>query len=153
MFCTNAFLRDSGISFFENPEEFVQKEFKDNDPLKFLVLLLVLCKQNRIHERYFGKMIEHSDEEVEILFKFTGVPLSTSYVSMIKAVNALSNTYLIQTANAYYRFTLESLRENVSNAYINLNPFHAISASINIHEQANSKRAPSSEFVSSSIPS
>ena len=79
MFCTNAFLRDSGISFFENPEEFVQKEFKDNDPLKFLVLLLVLYKQNRIQERYFGKMIEHSDEEVEILFKFTGIPLSTSY--------------------------------------------------------------------------
>ena len=128
MFCTNAFLRESGISFFENPEEFVQKElhnFKDNDPLKFLVLLLVLYKRNRIHLRYFEEIVENSDEEVEKLFRFTGIPLSTSYASMTKAVNTLTNTYLTQTVDGYYSFTHESLKENVSNVYISLNPFHA----------------------------
>ena len=128
MFCTNAFLRESGIKFFENPEEFVQKElhnFKDNDSLKFLVLLLVLYKRNRIHLRHFGEMVEHSDEEAEKLFKFTGIPLSTSYASMIKAVNALTNTYLTQTGDGYYTFTHESLKENVSRVYISLNSVHA----------------------------
>ena len=127
MFCTNAFLRKSGMNFFRNPE-FVQKElhnFNDNDPLKFLVLLLVLYKGNHVHQRYFGEMIEQPDEEVAKLFKFTGIPLSNSYASMIKAVNALSNTYLIQTADGYYRFTHESLKEHVSDVYISLNPFHA----------------------------
>ena len=58
MFFTNVFLRESGVRFFQNPEEFVKKElhnFKDNDPLKFLVLLLVLYNRNRVHPSYFGK--------------------------------------------------------------------------------------------------
>ena len=128
MFCTNVFLRDIGLNFFENPEEYVQKElhnFKDNDPLKFLVLLLVLYKQNHVYQNYFAEMIESSDEEVEKLFLFTGIPLSTSYANMMKAVKSLTNTYLTKTMDGYYRFTHESLKESVSNAYICLNPNHA----------------------------
>lgn len=128
MYCTNAFLRESGIRFFENPEEFVQKElhnFKDNDPFKFLVLLLVLYNRNRIHLRYFGTVVENSDEEVEKLCKFTGVSLSTSYASMVNAVHALTNTYLTETRDGYYTFTHESLKENVARVYTCLNPAHA----------------------------
>ena len=128
MFCTNAFLRENGILFFKNPEEFVQKElqnFKDNDPVKFLVLLLVLYKKNRLHPRYLREIFEHSDEDAEKLFKFTGVSPSTSYTNILKAVNALTNTYLTKTGDGYYTFTHESLKENVSSVYISLNSVHA----------------------------
>ena len=128
MFCTNAFLRKNGVSFFVNPEAAVQKElcnFKDNDPMKFLVLLLVLYKQNRIYQRHFEEMIERPNEEVENLFKFTGIVLSTAYTSIMKAVKALTNTYLTQTMDGYYTFTHDSLKENVSKIYIDLNPVHA----------------------------
>ena len=128
MFFTNAFLRKSGVSFFINPEEAVQKElynFMYNDPMKFLVLVLVLYKQNRIHQRHFVEMIERPDEEVENLFKFTGIPLSTAYTGIMKAISALTNTYLTLTTDGYYNFTHESLKENVSKVYINLNPRHA----------------------------
>ena len=128
MFFTNAFLRKSGVSFFVNPEEAVQKElynFRYNDRMKFLVLVLVLYKQNRIHQRHFVEMIERPDEEEENLFKFTGIPLSTAYADIKKAVSALTNTYLTLTTDGYYNFTHESLKENVSKVYINLNPSHA----------------------------
>ena len=128
MFCTNAFLRENGIMFFKNPEEFVQKElhnFKDNDPVKFLVLLLVLYKKNRLHHRYLGEMVENSDEEAEKLLKFTRISPSTSYTSILKAANALTNTYLTKTGDGYYTFTHESLKENVSSFYISLNSVHA----------------------------
>ena len=128
MFCTNTFLRENGITFFENPEEFVQKElhnFKDNDPMKFLVLLLVLYKKNRLHPRNLGEIVDNSDDEAEKLFKFTGVSLSTSYSSILKAVNALTNTYLTKTGDGYYTFTHESLKENVSSVYMSLNSVHA----------------------------
>ena len=128
MFCTNTFLRENGITFFENPEEFVQKElhnFKDNDPIKFLVLLLVLYKKNRLHPRNLAEIVDNSDDEAEKLFKFTGVSLSTSYTNILKAVNALTNTYLTKTGDGYYTFTHESLKENVSSVYISLNSVHA----------------------------
>ena len=128
MFFTNVFLRESGVSFFQNPEEFVKQElnnFKDNDPLKFLVLLLVLYKQNRVHPSYFGKVQGNADKEVVELFKSTGIPQSTAYSHMLKAVDSLTNTYLTQGSDGYYSFTHESLKENVSEVYISLSPLHA----------------------------
>ena len=128
MFCTNSFLREKGIQFFENPEEFVQQElhnFKDNDPMKFLVLLLVLYKQNHLDLSNLEETIEHPDEDVVKFFKFTGIPLSTAGTSIINAVKAVTNTYLKQSKDGYYTFTHASLKENVSMVYISLNSLHA----------------------------
>ena len=70
LFCTNAFLRETGLSFFENPTKYVQREicnFKDNDPTKFLVLLLVLLNADRLNAKYFSKLInEQSEDEVQL---------------------------------------------------------------------------------------
>ena len=128
MFCTNAILRESGVKFFVNPEEAVQKElhnFKDNAPMKFLVLLLVLYKKSHVHQRNFVETIDNPDEDVQKLFKFSGISLTTAYAGIMKAVNALTNTYLTLTTEGHYTFTHESLKENVAKVYINLNPFHA----------------------------
>ena len=51
LFCTNAFLREKGLSFFENPAKFIQDEivnFQLFDRAKFLVLLLILIKENNM---------------------------------------------------------------------------------------------------------
>lgn len=59
MFCTNKFLRQNGLYFFDNPEDFIKTElhnFKDNDSFKFLVLILVLYKENQIHASYLRLM-------------------------------------------------------------------------------------------------
>ena len=74
MFCSNAFLRQNGVAFFSNPEEFVKREidnFQDNDSFKFLVLLLVLYKK-KIHPCYFEEISEQADNDEQKLFKFVG---------------------------------------------------------------------------------
>ena len=127
-FCKNVFLRKRGISYFDNPEELLQKELRnirDNDSMKFLVLLLVLLKENRLHQGHFVEMIDHPDEEEQKLFKFTGISLSTAYAGIMKAVDALTNTYLKQTTDGYYTFTHESLSQNVSKVYRERTTFRA----------------------------
>ena len=128
MFCTNSFHRKIGAKFFSNPEKAVQKEvnnFKDNDPMKFLVLLLVMYHKNRFEKRHIGEMIASSDEHVKKLFSFLSIVQSTAYSGLMKAAKALTNTYLALTKDGYYTFTHESLAENVSKVYMELNPFHA----------------------------
>ena len=129
MFCTNVFYREIiGVKFFSNPEKAVQKEinnFKDNDPMKFLVLLLVLYYKNRLGKRDIGEMIVNSDADIQKLFSFLGIDQSTAYSGILKAANALTNTYLALTKDGYYAFTHESLAENVSKVYMELNPGHA----------------------------
>ena len=71
------------------------------------------------------KTQEHADKAVVELFKSTGIPQSTAYSNLLKAVDALTNTYLAQSSDGYYSFTHESLKEHVSEVYISLNPSHA----------------------------
>ena len=128
MFCTNAFHRKIGAKFFSNPEKAVQKEinnFKDNDPMKFLVLLLVMYHKNRFEKRHIGEMIASSDKDVQKLFSFLSIVQSTAYLGLLKAAKALTNTYLALTKDGYYTFTHESLAENVSKVYMELNSVHA----------------------------
>ena len=128
MFCTNVFYRKIGVKFFSNPEKVVQKEinnFKDNDPMKFLVLLLVMYHKNRFEKRHIGEMIANSDEDVQKLFSFLSIVQSTAYSGLMKAAKALTNTYLALTKDGYYTFTHESLAENVSKVYMELNSVHA----------------------------
>ena len=128
MFCTNTFYRKIGIKFFSNPEKAVQKEinnFKDNDPVKFLVLLLVRYHKNRFEKRQIKEMIVSSDADVQKLFSFLSIAQSTAYSSLMKAIKALTNTYLALTKDGYYTFTHESLAENVSKVYMEHNCVHA----------------------------
>ena len=128
LFCTNAFFRQNGLSFFDNPSECVQKEihnFKDNDRLKFLVLVLMVLKKSKIPSGYFGTLIENIQDDEIRLFKTIGVSLDTGNLGILKAVEALTNTYLKRDGDGSFVFTHESLKENVAVVYISVNPAHA----------------------------
>ena len=130
MFCTNVFFRNNyGLLFFENPVSCVQKEltnFKDNDHIKYLVLVLVLFHNNRLDNEYFQNLLNNASADEQTIFKATGVSSDTCYPDLIKARQALTNTYLKIGADGSYCFTHESMMENVAFIYISTGPTHAL---------------------------
>ena len=132
MFCTNAFYRNNyGMAFFENPAENVQRElknFRDNDRIKYLVLVLVLFHDNRLENAYFQELVANLSKRDKQLFNDTGVFLDTSYPDLMKSLEALHNTYLKKGPSDSYSFTHESIMENVAFVYMSSSPVHGIEA-------------------------
>ena len=131
LYSTNVFYRRLGInSFFSNPSECVMEEirnFRFNDTFKFLVLLLLLLSQNRLDRNFFESMIGNPTDAQLPILQFLGISSSRATVSEIyKAINALKNTYLLQTSDGSYCFTHESLQENVASEFIFQHPTLAI---------------------------
>ena len=132
MFCTNVFYRNNyGMAFFENPAENVQRElknFRDNDRIKYLVLVLVLFHDNRLENAYFQELVANLSKRDKQLFNDTGVSLDTSYPDLMKSLEALHNTYLKKGPSDSYSFTHESIMENVAFVYMSSSPVHGIEA-------------------------
>ena len=129
MYCTNAFLRKCGIKFFNNPVKCVQREllnFKENDRVKFLGLVLVLFNNDNLKADYFDKLIDNATDDEKKLFKTTGVSLETAVPDIKKSFDGLTNTYLKRNNDGSYSFTHHSLRENVALVYITANSSHAL---------------------------
>ena len=131
LYCTNIFLRNEGIAFFKNPVQYVQREicnFKDNDRVKFLVLLLVLHNGEKLGPDTLDRLTEHTTDDDKKLFRTAGVSVETAIPDIQRALTGLTNTYLKQNQDGSYSFSHNSLRENVAFIYISTNPLHAIKA-------------------------
>ena len=128
LYCSNTFLRQQGIAFFENPVQYVQREisnFRDNDRVKFLVLLLVLYKDEQLGIEALDRLIENTNDDEEKFFKTAGVSLETAIPDIHRALNGLTNTYLKQNKEGSYSFSHHSLKETLAFIYISINPSHA----------------------------
>ena len=131
LYCTNVFLRKKGIAFFRNPVQYVQREicnFRDNDRVKFLVLLLVLHKGESLGHDALDRLTENTTDDDKKFFQTAGVTLETSIPDIHRALTGLTNTYLKQNKDGSYSFSHHSLRETVAFIYISVNPSHAIRA-------------------------
>ena len=131
LYCRNVFLRIEGIAFFRNPVQYVQREifnFRDNDRVKFLVLLLVLHNGDKLGLDTLDKLIEKTTDDDKILFQTAGVSLETAFPDVHRALTGLTNTYIKQNNDGSYSFSHHSLRETVADIYITANPSHAIRA-------------------------
>ena len=129
LYCSNAFLRQQGIAFFENPVQYVQREisnFRDNDRVKFLVLLLVLHKDEKLGIDGLDKLIEKTTDDDMNFFQTAGVSLETAIPDIHRALKGLTNTYLKQNKDGSYSFSHHSLKETLAFIYISVNPSHAI---------------------------
>ena len=131
LYCTNTFLRKEGIAFFENPVQYVQREicnFKDNDRVKFLVLLLVLHKGENLGTDLLDRLTENTTDDDKKFFQTAGVSLETAIPDIHRALTGLTNTYLKRNQDGSYSFSHHSLKETVAFIYISANPSHAIRA-------------------------
>ena len=131
LYCSNAFLQQEGIFFFKNPVQYVQREicnFRDNDRVKFLVLLLVLHNGDKLGLDTLDELIENTTDDDKKFFQTAGVSLETAIPDIHKAVTGLTNTYLRLNNDGSYSFSHHSLRETVAHIYISANPTHAIRA-------------------------
>ena len=131
LYCSNAFLRQEGIAFFRNPDQYVQREifnFKDNDRVKFLVLLLVLHNGDKLGFDALDRLTENTADDDKKFFQTAGVLLETAIPDIHRALTGLTNTYLKQNNDGSYSFSHHSLRETVADIYITANPSHAIRA-------------------------
>ena len=131
LYCRNVFLRKEGIAFFRNPVQYVQREicnFRDNDRVKFLVLLLVLHNGDKLGLNMLDELIENTTDDDKKFFQTAGVSLETALPDIHRALTGLTNTYLKQNNDGSYSFSHHSLRETVADIYITANPSHAIRA-------------------------
>ena len=131
LYCSNAFLRQEGIFFFRNPVQCVHREicnFRDNDRVKFLVLLLVLHKGDKLGLGTLDRLAENTTDDDKKFFQTAGVALETAIPDIHRALTGLTNTYLKQNNDGSYSFSHHSLRETVADIYITANPSHAIRA-------------------------
>ena len=131
LYCRNVFLRIEGIAFFRNPVQYVQREicnFRDNDRVKFLVLLLVLHNGDKLGLDTLDELIENTTDDDKKFFQTAGVSLETALPDIHRALTGLTNTYLKQNNDGSYSFSHHSLRETVADIYITANPSHAIRA-------------------------
>ena len=125
MFCTNPFLRENGISFFKNPEECIQRQisiFRENDPAKYILLLLMLIRQDTFDYASFDSLIDSPSETEKKLFRAVGLSLDTAIPGLRKALPSLKNTYLRQAYDGSFSFTHESLKENVAFEFFRASP-------------------------------
>ena len=130
LFCSNHFLREQGTVFFENPMEYVCREiqnFKENDKIKYCLLLLILFNKNRLAESQLQQIcMSDPSREVINIFKAAGLSSDHAQSELKKALNSLKNTYVSEDLDDTYRFSHESIRENVALIFIKDNPLHAI---------------------------
>ena len=129
MFCTNTFLQQNGIAFFQNPVECVQKEivnFKENDYPKYIVLLMVLLKKNHMPRDYFNNLYDVATDDEKRFFKLSGFPLDSASPTLVKARNSLINTYIKTGPEGFDSFTHKTMIENVSEVYLTASTSHAI---------------------------
>ena len=131
LYCSNAFLRKEGIAFFSHPVQFVHREisnFKDNDRVKFLVLLLVFHKGDKLGLTDLDSLLENTTDDAKKIFQTAGVSLEKAIPDIRRALTGLTNTYLKQNSDGSYSFSHHSLRETLAFIYISENPIHAIRA-------------------------
>ena len=130
LFCSNLFLRQQGVAFFENPMQFICKEiqnFKENDKIKYCLLLLILFNGNKLEEGVLQQIcLSDPPKEVIKIFKAAGLSSDYAQSELKKALGSLRNTYVYEDVDNSYRFSHESIRENVAFMYIKDNPLHAI---------------------------
>ena len=129
MFCTNIFLRKTGLDFFKNPTECIQEEihsFRKNDRVKYLVLLLGLVYNTGLDVPSIEKLCYEPTEVTTKLFKAAGVPLDTALPDICSALESLENIYFDKDLNGRFHFTHESFSENVASVFLAVNPVLAI---------------------------
>ena len=129
MFCTNIFLRETGLDFFKNPTECIQEEihsFRKNDRVKYLVLLLGLMYNTGLDVPSIEKLFYEPTEVTTKLFKAAGVPLDTALPDICSALESLENIYFDKDLNGRFHFTHESFSENVASVFMAVNPVLAI---------------------------
>ena len=127
MFCTNIFFRKAGLTFFKNPAQCIQKEvhnFRVNDRIKYLVLLLGLKTELKVHA--IETLCYEPTETTKHLFKAAGVSVDTALPDICIALDSLTNTYLRKGIDGCFYFTHESLLENVAAVFMSVNPILAI---------------------------
>ena len=129
LFCSNHFLREQGVDFFENPMEYVCREilnFKENDKIKYCLLLLVLFNSKLTESQLQQICMSDPSKEVSMIFKAAGLSSDYAQSELKKALNSLKNTYISEDLDDTYHFSHESIRENVALIFIKDNPLHAI---------------------------
>lgn len=130
LYCKNQFLREKGVAFFENPMEYVCQEiqnFKENDKIKYCLLLLILYNNNRLEESLLQEIcLSEPPKEIMRVFKAAGISSDYAQSELKKALNSLMNTYVCENMDQTYGFSHESIRENIAFIYIKDNPLHAI---------------------------
>ena len=126
LFCSNEFLRQQGPAFFQNPMQYICYEiqnFKENDKIKYCLLLLILFNgESLLHQL----CLSDPPREVIKIFKAAGISSDHAQSELKKALTSLKNTYIFEELDNTYRFSHESIRENVAFVYIKDNPLHAI---------------------------
>ena len=130
LYCSNQFLRNKGVQFFENPMKFVCREIKnfmENDKVKYCLLLLILFNNNELTEDVLQKVVFFDPpKDVLRLFKAAGLSAEHAQPELKKALKSLKNTYVSELLDGVYCFSHESIRENVAYLYIEDNPLYAI---------------------------
>lgn len=130
MFHTNVHLRNKGMSFFKNPSKYVRTEmynFKDVDHVKFLVLLITLLSENQLKDEALDQWLYDNTDTQRKIIKALGIP-SDKLADIRKDLTLLEGTYIERGPDDNYRFTHESLMENV--AYVFASADHSLAMEI-----------------------
>ena len=130
LYCSNQFLRNQGVAFFENPMKYICREIKnflENDKIKYCILLLILLNNNRLREDVLQQLcFSDPPKDVLKLFKVAGLSVDYAQSELKKALVSLKNTYINEHLDGVYSFSHESIKENVAFMLIQDNPLYAI---------------------------
>ena len=130
LYCSNQFLRNQGVDFFENPMKYICREIKnflENDKIKYCILLLILLNKNRLREDVLQQLcFSDPPKDVLKLFKVAGLSVDYAQSELKKALVSLKNTYISEHMDGVYCFSHESIKENVAFMLIQDNPLYAI---------------------------
>ena len=130
LYCSNQFLRNQGVDFFENPMKYICREIKnflENDKIKYCILLLILLNKNRLREDVLQQLcFSDPPKDVLKLFKVAGLSVDYAQSELKKALVSLKNTYINEHLDGVYSFSHESIKENVAFMLIQDNPLYAI---------------------------
>ena len=127
LFATNIFLRNKGVSFFDNPMEEVCREinnFKENDRIKYCALLLILLNNNKLAETSLEE-VTCSRDDIKRITSAAGLKNQPSKIDLKRALDGLKNTY-ISEMDKCYSISHDSIRENLAFIFIKDNPKKAI---------------------------
>ena len=130
LYCSNQFLRNQGVDFFENPMKYICREIKnflENDKIKYCILLLILLNNNHLREDILQQLcFSDPPKDVLKLFKVAGLSVDYAQSELKKALVSLKNTYISEHLDGAYCFSHESIKENVAFMLIQDNPLYAI---------------------------
>ena len=127
LFATNIYLQNKGVSFFDDPMQYVCSEitnFKENDRIKYYILLLVLFYNNALSESILEE-ITNDQRNVKRITDAAGLPKHPTKVDLTKALRGLKDTYIAEV-DGNYSFSHDSIRENLAYLFIQDNPYLAI---------------------------